>query len=238
MIKNTTDMKERQPKAQDLPFIQFLSYVCEHKELPSPLPESHTMNNWREDFQSFVEMFQEEGIEGFFSALNIEMKEHPYLQRWLSQSDEKLREILKPRGTNLADVVPQPIRWMWPQRIAFRKLHMFDGDGGIGKSLIMHDIAARLTTGRPMPHEEKALVSGGVVLVNMEEDLADTVQPRLARAGARLDRIEAIGEVTDYNDDGTEYVRPFQYPHDLPLLEAAIERVQAKLVGQVAISLP
>lgn len=137
-----------------------------------------------------------------------------------------------PVGTLLSDVKPEKISWLWKYRMALGKLTMLDGDPGLGKSNITLDLAARLSTGREMPDGAPGIPGGaGVVLITPEDGLADTIVPRLARAGANLKKIVSIGKISTTDvTTGYTYDRPFTLPDDLPLLEAAIERVQAKLV--------
>ncbi|HRY43412.1 MAG TPA: AAA family ATPase, partial [Thermoanaerobaculia bacterium] len=51
----------------------------------------------------------------------------------------------------LSEVEEEEIRWLWPGRLAFGKFNILDGDPGEGKSLFTVDLAARVTTGRPLP---------------------------------------------------------------------------------------
>src|SRR5579872_6305829 len=87
-----------------------------------------------------------------------------------------------------AQISPRKVEWLWPKRIPIGKLSILDGDPGSGKSLICVEIGARLTRGEPMPGSTVAL-RGGVVLLTAEDDLGDTVVPRLIAAGADLSRI-------------------------------------------------
>src|SRR5437899_13037476 len=50
-----------------------------------------------------------------------------------------------------SQIVVQPIEWLWPGRLLLGKLAIFDGDPGMGKSLVCLDLCARLRTGRPLP---------------------------------------------------------------------------------------
>jgi len=43
------------------------------------------------------------------------------------------------------------IRWLVPNVFALGQLTIIDGDPGLGKSLLMLDLAARLSTGRSWP---------------------------------------------------------------------------------------
>ena len=56
--------------------------------------------------------------------------------------------ISGPVLTCLADVAPQPVRWLWPSRIALGKLTVFAGRPDLGKSFITLDIAAQRFQGR------------------------------------------------------------------------------------------
>src|SRR5438445_1224484 len=93
----------------------------------------------------------------------------------------------------LSDVPPEAVSWLWPGRIPFGKLTMLDGDPGLGKSLVTLDLAARVSTGRPMPGETNA--AGGpaaVVILTAEDGLGDTVRPRLDALGAKVSMIYAV----------------------------------------------
>jgi primase-polymerase (primpol)-like protein len=45
----------------------------------------------------------------------------------------------------LADVAPQPVSWLWPERIPRGKLTLLIGDPGMGKSTLLLDLIARIT---------------------------------------------------------------------------------------------
>ena len=57
-----------------------------------------------------------------------------------------------PEGNRLsvkcaAEVEPEPVSWLWPDRFAFGKLTLIAGEPGIGKSQIMAFIAAAVSNG-------------------------------------------------------------------------------------------
>ena len=85
--------------------------------------------------------------------------------------------------TNLADVVEEPISWLWPGRLAFGKFNLLDGDPGDGKSLFTIDLAARVTTGRPLPGFYSGSEAASVVILAAEDGVADTIKPRFTAAG-------------------------------------------------------
>src|SRR5437868_4213897 len=51
----------------------------------------------------------------------------------------------------LDQLTPCAVDWLCPGRLACGHLHIVDGDPGLGKSLVLLDLAARLTRGRPWP---------------------------------------------------------------------------------------
>jgi hypothetical protein len=90
-----------------------------------------------------------------------------------------------------SDIEPTSVKWLWTPYIARRKLTLFDGDPGAGKSMICIDLVARITTGRAFPgHTGGTLHKPRKVLyLTQEDDLDDTVVPRLMAAGANLDLV-------------------------------------------------
>jgi putative DNA primase/helicase len=124
----------------------------------------------------------------------------------------------------LADVVAAPVQWLWEGRIAVGKTTMLAGDPGLGKSFLTLDMAARISTGMPWPDcPTLPNPAGGVVLLNCEDDLADTIRPRLDRMGADCTRITALAGVrTISGETGQMVERAFSLDRDVPRLEAAI----------------
>jgi putative DNA primase/helicase len=163
---------------------------------------------------------------------------------------------------DLSQVRAKPISWPWPGRIPFGKVTILDGDPGLGKSTLLLDLAARLTTARPFPDQETAHpesvvgpepvegprvpspsaarftaarvlpdeppppprhprderpqtrdLPSSVLLLSAEDDLADTIRPRLEVAGADLSRVVTVPFLpTGYGQ------RMVQLPGDIPTL--------------------
>lgn len=124
----------------------------------------------------------------------------------------------------VADVEAENVTWLWEGRLPKGKLAILDGDPGNGKSTITADLAARLTTGKPMPDGTPG-PSGGpvkVLLLSAEDGVADTIRPRLEAAGADL-------ELVLVHDDSEGLL---SLPGDVEALEAL---VVAKGIGLVII---
>lgn len=130
--------------------------------------------------------------------------------------------------TRLSTVQSERVRWVWPGRIPVGKITVVDGDPGLGKTTAILDIAARITTGRPMPDGAIGDLDGprGVVILTAEDGLGDTIRPRLEVAGADLERVVAIEYVLDV--EGRERMPSILM--DLDQMERVIRYADAALV--------
>lgn len=131
----------------------------------------------------------------------------------------------KPLLVNLADVHPTPVRWLWPGRVAIGKITFVAGDPGLGKSFISLDMIARVSTGAGWPDQPgQPTEPAGAVLLSAEDDLADTIRPRLDAAGADTTRIRALQAVKRVDPrTGAEFQDAFSLMSDLAALEQAIK---------------
>lgn len=145
-------------------------------------------------------------------------------------------------GMIIAEVEPETVRWLWRGRIPLGKVTVLDGDPGLGKSVLTLDLAARVSTGSPMPDGSSADIDGpaGVVILSAEDGLSDTIRPRLDAAGADLARALAVTQVVDLQvrgdydpNDGQGAIRILRrLPtlEDLEAIEEAIAQVGARLL--------
>ena len=134
-------------------------------------------------------------------------------------------------ATRIADVDPEHVTWLWPGRLPAGKLVVLDGDPSVGKSTLMLDVAARVTSGRPLPGEHLASVrASNVVLLAAEDGLADTIRPRLDAAGADTTRVHHLDAVPRVDDEGHVTWLPPTIPDDLAAIEALIVDTGAVLV--------
>jgi RecA-family ATPase len=125
----------------------------------------------------------------------------------------------------VADVTAERVEWLWEGRIARGKLTVIDGDPGQGKSTLTTDLAARLSTGTPLPGGQRT-TPAAVVLLSAEDGVGDTIRPRLEAAGADVRRVFVFDSVM--NPDGTQ--RPPSIPLDLAMVEALVVEQGAVLI--------
>lgn len=127
------------------------------------------------------------------------------------------------RLIRLNQVTERERSFLWQDRIILGELTLLDGDPGSGKSGITYDLAARVTTGRPMPFCTIRSEPAGAVLFQAEDSLERDMRPNLRAAGADPSRILAY-------DRSAAIDRPLIFPDDIPVLEASITEINAKFV--------
>jgi hypothetical protein len=120
---------------------------------------------------------------------------------------------------SLAEVKTQDVNWLWSKRIPFGMLTMLDGDPGYGKSLITLDLAARLSSARPMPVTDvRTPTPGGTLIIAAEDSVEQTIKPRCVVAGGN----ETLIRVSETIRIGMEE-RPIRFPDDFDLLEREMQ---------------
>src|SRR5215475_8030502 len=122
-------------------------------------------------------------------------------------------------ATRMDTVLVEHVDWLWHRRIPLGKLTLLDGDPGLGKTALTLDLAARLSTGAPLEADGRCATPAGVVILNAEDGLGDTLRPRLDAAGADCARIVAFD---------LEHLP--MLPAGIPLLHDAIRAVDASLL--------
>lgn len=87
-----------------------------------------------------------------------------------------------------AETPEREIDWLWPGVIPKGMLSLIGGKQGLGKSFLICDLAARVSSGQPMP-DGTSHVPGKVLLLAREDDASCVLLPRLRAAKADLSRV-------------------------------------------------
>ena len=133
-------------------------------------------------------------------------------------------------GYFLNDFPSRPVDWLWQDRIPLAALTLLEGDPGIGKSLLALDLAARVSSGRPMPDDSPGK-QGKVVLVAPHDSASRTIIPRLRAAGGDPSQVFLLTSVLDVDPkNGQLFYHPFSLSGDEHFLENIITRTEAVLV--------
>ena len=114
------------------------------------------------------------------------------------------------------------IEWLWMNRFAYGKLGLLGGLPDLGKGLITAFLMACVTNGREFPcNEGKPPRNGSVIYLSAEDDVEDTIVPRLMAAGADLDRIHIVKATRI----GIGKRKAFSLITDLEALRALIDKL-------------
>jgi putative DNA primase/helicase len=140
--------------------------------------------------------------------------------RQMSAPSDRRQTIIPPRVVRLSDVRTRRLEWLWPERIPLGKLTLLAGDPGLGKSFLSLDIASRVSTGSAWPDNcQTSSIPGSAVLLSAEDDLEDTVCPRLQAAGADLTKIVSLSAIRCAHNG---LARPLSLARDLAAVRDAI----------------
>lgn len=115
------------------------------------------------------------------------MIEAAKVKREAAKEREEPTAIIK----TFSDINPEPITWLWKNRIAIGKLTIYAGDPGLGKSQGTLDLAARLSRGKGFPDGSPCML-GDTIILSSEDDPGDTIRPRLDALEADVSRISII----------------------------------------------
>lgn len=121
----------------------------------------------------------------------------------------------------MSDIIPESVKWLWPGRLALRKVSLIAGDPGVGKSQVMASVTATVTTGGLWPVDKVECKQGNVIILSAEDDASDTIRPRLDAAGADVRRVFILDAVIDK----TGGHRSFNLAFDLERLGQMIEKI-------------
>lgn len=122
--------------------------------------------------------------------------------------ESELREVRKDAPDDisvvrrcLADVQAEYVSFLWEPYVPLGKLTLIEGDPGVGKSWLACALAAAAASGRG-PDGWSRVEPGNVLLLSVEDGLADTIRPRLDSMRANVERIYALQGALTLDDSG------------------------------------
>ncbi|GGM55716.1 hypothetical protein GCM10012275_28530 [Longimycelium tulufanense] len=125
-----------------------------------------------------------------------------------------------------SSITPRRTKWLWQDRIPLGELTILAGRGGIGKSTLLAEWCAWITTGTMEGEHENT--PRDVLYVYNEDDLASTIVPRLLVAGNKLNTdLDRVHPVRVREGDTWDRV---MLPADCALIRDAIQHTGAVAV--------
>ncbi|KLU27671.1 hypothetical protein EOS_03420 [Caballeronia mineralivorans PML1(12)] len=145
---------------------------------------------------------------------------------------------------NLSGVVMKAINWLWTGWIPQGYITIFAGETGAGKSSVLADITARVTTGAAWPGEppEMLRAPARVLWLGSEDGIEELTVPRLLACNANLVNVSEIQGVTQrgqrntfsMQDDIAEVSKVLKTSRDngAPFAMLVIDPITSYLPGQ------
>lgn len=134
-----------------------------------------------------------------------------------SNADETCQGVVLIKAS---DIKHRPIDWIWKGWLAAGKFHLIGGIAGTGKTTLSLSIASCISSGKLFPDGQKCEV-GEVVMWSGEDDLEDTLKPRLMAMGANLDKVQFVKA---YNDGQKN--KAFNPATDLQELQLKLKEIK------------
>jgi putative DNA primase/helicase len=127
------------------------------------------------------------------------------------------------------------VSFIWPGWLARGKLHLLGGQKGTGKSTIAFDLLAQITVGGKFPDGTPAPI-GDVLIWSGEDDIEDTILPRLVVAGGDPARVCFIDGIIV---DGVQRAfDPATDMRDLLIAAREIPELKAALIDPIVSATP
>lgn len=151
-------------------------------------------------------------------------------ERQFNSRTEPMRDI-RPKQRSVAetrcmrDIQPQPISWLWLDRIARGKVTLIAGYPGLGKSQLTAAIAACVSVGGHWPVNRSPCPLGAALILNAEDDAADTIRPRLDAAAANVNNVHVLESISTADSEGRISTRGFSLAQDIEALQDAARRI-------------
>jgi hypothetical protein len=128
--------------------------------------------------------------------------------------EDRVKAARPMRIVRADDIQMEAVEWLWHAWLPIGSVTLFDGNPGQGKSTIVGDLVARITTGREWPDGTTMTSAGDVMYFTKEDDFATQVVPRAYVSGADMSRLYTVSDDLLFPRDwgrfreGVEAIRP------------------------------
>ena len=131
------------------------------------------------------------------------------------QSEDNLHDL---KIINMDEVEIREVSWLWKPYISYGNITILKGEPGNGKTTLMLNLIAALTTGIKLPFSESQNKPINIIYQTAEDSLAETIKPRLVAAKCDCSRVKVI----DDSDKALSFLDS--------RIEQALEETRARLI--------
>lgn len=137
--------------------------------------------------------------------------------------DEPMGAARELYGRQLSTVTARAIDWLWTGWIPKGYVTIWAGETGAGKSTVLADVTARVTTGAAWPGEDSQRPPGRVLWLGSEDGVEELTVPRMLACDANLEKIIEIQGVMQQGQRNT-----FSLQDDLNSVCSWLDKAQAE----------
>jgi DNA polymerase len=134
-----------------------------------------------------------------------ELPPHGDVSDWLEMGGTKAKLLSRAKAgrrpesaydlVRASDVTPEKKDWAWQGHLLRGGLELLTGQPGMGKSQIQSSMVSSFTTGRPWPDGTNGLAPGNVIMLTAEDNLKQTLIPRLIAASTDCGRVLILKKI-------------------------------------------
>ena len=146
-------------------------------------------------------------------------------ERTHSKAKRKTSYSQKLKVVTMNTVTSKKAKFILPGWLPMGSVSLGYGEGGVGKSTVVLDWAARLTRGEPFHGATNENEPGDVVLILAEDPLEFVVKPRLMAAGADNSKVHAIEAVESISQDGDKFESSINIAQHKALIDEVLSSV-------------
>jgi AAA domain-containing protein len=117
------------------------------------------------------------------------------------------------------DIIPEPIDWLWQDRLVVGGINLCAGRGGIGKTYFICDLVARITNPSLTAPDGQPIRHGRVLYATGEDHIAKVIEPRMQQHGVNRSQLEYIKGFPD-----GKYIRLLDVIEHCDLLRNALQQ--------------
>lgn len=128
--------------------------------------------------------------------------------------------------TCVADLIEEPIDWLWKGKIARGELCIIAGEPGASKTMVAIDLASRVTHGSNEPMGYDKICKGSVLFLTSENHPTKVMRPRLVAAGADLTKVHILASsITETDSTGKKKNKHIAISEDAEKIGQAMESI-------------